>query len=226
MLDWLEVHEGMRVTVAQDTRLISPVNTEFSELWVTLKPGQNPTPRGGVVYKGYDDPNSGRLMILSLTGAPAATSAPRWPPGPPARSTTSRSAATSLQATQLGTITEGGLKRQKVLPPKKQGDLSVATYNVENLAATNPAAKFARLAEAVVTNLGTPDILALEEIQDNNGATDNGVVAADQTVAKFIAAIQAAGGPDVRLALRSTRTTAPRLRSTAAATVSSRGSAV
>ncbi|SNS23555.1 hypothetical protein SAMN05216276_100681 [Streptosporangium subroseum] len=195
VLDWLEVHEGMRITIAEDTRLISPVNTEFSELWVTLKPGQNPTPRGGSLYKSYDDPNSGRLMILALNGAPAANVGSTLAAGTTGPLDYQSFGGYVVQATQLGTITEGGLKRQKVLPPKKQGDLSVATYNVENLAANNPAAKFARLAEAVVTNLGTPDILALEEIQDNNGATDNGVVAADQTVAKFIAAIQAAGGP-------------------------------
>ncbi|WP_243657545.1 endonuclease/exonuclease/phosphatase family protein [Parafrankia sp. BMG5.11] len=70
VLDWLEVHEGMRVTVAQDTRLISPVDTEFGELWVTLKPAQNPTPRGGSAYVSYDDPNSGRLMLQALNGAP------------------------------------------------------------------------------------------------------------------------------------------------------------
>jgi predicted extracellular nuclease len=185
----------MRITIAEETRLISPVNTEFSELWVTLKPGQNPTPRGGSLYKSYDDPNSGRLMILALNGAPAANVGSTLAAGTTGPLDYQSFGGYVVQATQLGTITEGGLKRQKVLPPKKQGDLSVATYNVENLAANNPAAKFARLAEAVVTNLGTPDILALEEIQDNNGATDNGVVAADQTVAKFIAAIQAAGGP-------------------------------
>ena len=195
VLDWLEVHEGMRVTVAQDTRLVSPVNTEFDELWVTLKPGQNPTPRGGTVYKGYDDQNSGRLMIQALNGAPAANVGSTLAAGTTGVVDYQSFGGYVVQATQLGTITEGGLKKQKVLPPKKAGDLSVATYNVENLAATNPASKFARLAEAVVHNLGSPDILALEEIQDNNGATNDAVVAADQTVAKFIAAIQAAGGP-------------------------------
>ncbi|GAA1024415.1 endonuclease [Acrocarpospora pleiomorpha] len=195
VLDWLETHEGMRVTVNQDTRLISPVNTEFNELWVTLKPGQNPTPRGGSVYTGYDDQNSGRLMILALNGAPAANVGSTLAAGTTGPVDYQSFGGYVVQATQLGAITEGGLKRQKVLPPKKQGDLSVATYNVENLAATNPDAKFARLAEAVVNNLGKPDVLALEEIQDNNGATNNGVVAANETVAKFIAAIQTAGGP-------------------------------
>ncbi|GAA0973729.1 endonuclease/exonuclease/phosphatase family protein [Acrocarpospora macrocephala] len=195
VLDWLETHEGMRVTIAQDTRLVSPVNTEFDELWVTLKPGQNPTPRGGTVYKGYDDPNSGRIMLLALNGAPAANVGSTLAAGSTGVVDYQSFGGYVIQATELGAITEGTLKRQKVLPPKKQGDLSVATYNVENLAFTNPDAKFARLAEAIVTNLGKPDIVALEEIQDNNGATNNGVVAADQTVAKFIAAIVAAGGP-------------------------------
>jgi uncharacterized protein len=47
----------------------------------------------------------------------------------------------------------------------------------------------------VVTNLSKPDVVALEEIQDNTGATDDGVVAADQTLTKFTDAIVAAGGP-------------------------------
>ncbi|MEV5411110.1 lamin tail domain-containing protein [Thermopolyspora sp. NPDC052614] len=195
VLDWLEVHEGMRVTLTQDTRLISPVNTEFDELWVTLKPGQNPTPRGGSIYTSYDDPNSGRLMIVALNGAPAANVGSTLAAGTTGPIDYQSFGGYVVQATTLGTITEGGLKRQKVLAPKKEGDLSIATYNVENLAATNPDAKFARLAQAVVDNLGSPDILALEEIQDNNGATNDSVVAADQTVAKFIAAIGAAGGP-------------------------------
>ncbi|GAA3553587.1 lamin tail domain-containing protein [Kribbella ginsengisoli] len=195
VLDWLETHEGMRISIDQATRLVSPVNTQFGELWVTLKPGQNPTPRGGTIYKSYDDQNSGRLMIASLIGAPAANVGSTLAAGTAGPLDYQSFGGYALMATQLGTITEGGLKKQMVLPPKKAGDLSVATYNVENLAATNPDSKFAKLAQAVVSNLGSPDILALEEIQDNNGATDNGVVAADQTIAKFIAAIQAAGGP-------------------------------
>ncbi|EFC86441.1 endonuclease/exonuclease/phosphatase family protein [Parafrankia sp. EUN1f] len=195
VLDWLEVHEGMRVTVAQDTRLISPVNTEFGELWVTLKPTQNQTPRGGSAYVSYDDPNSGRLMLQALDGAPAANVGSTLAAGSVGVVDYQSFGGYVIQTTTLGTITDGGLKRQKVTPPKKTGDLSIATYNVENLTAGDSDAKFARLAEAVVVNLGKPDILALEEIQDNNGTVDDGVVAADQTVARFIAAIVAAGGP-------------------------------
>ena len=51
------------------------------------------------------------------------------------------------------------------------------------------------LAQIIVARLGAPDIVALEEIQDNNGTTDDGNVAADQTYARLIAAIASASGP-------------------------------
>ena len=41
----------------------------------------------------------------------------------------------------------------------------------------------------------TAPLLSLEEIQDNNGATNNGVVDASQTLNELIAAIQSEGGP-------------------------------
>ena len=44
-------------------------------------------------------------------------------------------------------------------------------------------------------NLQSPDILALEEIQDNSGATADGTVDSTQTTDKLIGAITAAGGP-------------------------------
>ncbi|PZS17842.1 MAG: hypothetical protein DLM57_07570, partial [Pseudonocardiales bacterium] len=69
------------------------------------------------------------------------------------------------------------------------------TYNVENLAPGDPDTKYQALGQGVVTNLASPDIVSLEEIQDNTGATDDGVVAADVTLAKLTAAISAAGGP-------------------------------
>ena len=50
-------------------------------------------------------------------------------------------------------------------------------------------------AQGVVTNLASPDIIAVEEVQDNTGAADDGTVAADQTLTRLTAAISAAGGP-------------------------------
>src|SRR5919199_1646646 len=47
----------------------------------------------------------------------------------------------------------------------------------------------------LVNNLKSPDIVSGEEVQDDNGPTDNGVVSANQTLDQLVAAIQAAGGP-------------------------------
>ncbi len=73
--------------------------------------------------------------------------------------------------------------------------LTVSTFNVENLDPGDGSAKFNALASAIVNNLNSPDILNLEEIQDNNGPTNDSVVAANVTIQTLIDAIVAAGGP-------------------------------
>ena len=47
----------------------------------------------------------------------------------------------------------------------------------------------------IVNNLAAPDIVGLEEIQDNDGATNDSVVDANVTLDRLVAAIAAAGGP-------------------------------
>src|SRR5438045_7673336 len=41
----------------------------------------------------------------------------------------------------------------------------------------------------------SPDLIAVEEVQDNNGASDNGVVDPSVTIGTLITAISNAGGP-------------------------------
>lgn len=71
--------------------------------------------------------------------------------------------------------------------------LTVATYNARNMTPTS--SHIPAFSAQIVNNLRSPDIIGLEEIQDNNGTTNNGVVDADLTLNTLIAAIQAAGGP-------------------------------
>lgn len=95
----------------------------------------------------------------------------------------------------------------------KGEQLTIATYNVENLDPKKENVKqvedksprnvdddlgsghFSGLAETIVNNLKTPDILALQEVQDNDGAELTSVVDATQTADALIGAIQTAGGP-------------------------------
>ncbi len=94
------------------------------------------------------------------------------------------------------------------------GQVTIASYNVLNLDPivedinnvddNDPGeidddigdGRFDAIAGHIVTNLGTPDIIGLQEVQDNTGAEINdGVTAADVTLQTLIDAIVAAGGP-------------------------------
>ncbi len=102
-----------------------------------------------------------------------------------------------LQLTSALTRVDGGLQRE-VTRRQRQGELAIATFNVENLSAnplTNPPAKFAALAGLIVNNLRSPDLIAVEEVQDNDGAASPAPTDASLTWRTLIAAIQAAGGP-------------------------------
>ena len=98
-----------------------------------------------------------------------------------------------LEVTSLPAVVSGGLAREAAIPAGA-GE-SPSPFNVENLDPGDGAAKFNELASLIVTNLTSPDIVAVEEIQDNNGPTNDGVVDATTTYNTLIAAIQAAGGP-------------------------------
>jgi uncharacterized protein len=99
-----------------------------------------------------------------------------------------------IQALTQPVFVESTIERE-VAAAAHPSDLTVATFNVENLAANNPQSKFDELAGMIVHNLRAPAIVAIEEIQDDSGVTDNGIVNAAQTWAKLLAAIAATGGP-------------------------------
>jgi predicted extracellular nuclease len=92
------------------------------------------------------------------------------------------------------TVVDGGVQRE-VTQKSSPLQVSVATFNVENLDPSDGDAKFDGLAQAVVKNLAAPDILGLEEVQDNDGATNSGTTASDVTLNMLAAAIVKAGGP-------------------------------
>ena len=71
--------------------------------------------------------------------------------------------------------------------------LTVATFNVLNL---HPGSRFKAggsrvdsVARAIAENLGGPDIVALQEIQDDSGPTNDGVVEARRTAERLVAAL-------------------------------------
>ena len=192
-LEFWEAHEGMLVTV-NDVRVVGPGQPEFGEIYVTTKPDELRTPRGGTYIRSYAETPTGRLLILPVNGqVPAADVGDVLGGATTGPVDWSRFGGYAVAATTLGTLVDNNLQATTATA-QATDQLAVATYNVENLDPTDPADKFARLAQGVVTNLASPDVVALEEIQDNNGATNNGVVAADATLNQLTAAIKTAGG--------------------------------
>lgn len=198
-MEWYESHEGELVTV-DDARVVGPGKAQYGEIYVTSKPAEFPTARGGTYLSSYAALPTGRILVSPVNGqvppanvgdvlAGATTGPIDW----------SLYGGYDIAATALGSRVDNGLTKT-VVDPATADELTVATYNVENLAPSDAATKYAALAEGIVTNLRSPDIITVEEIQDNSGATDNGVVASDVTVAKLVAAIAAAGGPTYQAA--------------------------
>ncbi|MCM3323165.1 5'-nucleotidase C-terminal domain-containing protein [Cytobacillus kochii] len=78
---------------------------------------------------------------------------------------------------------------------KDEGKLTVASYNIENYYEGTSQEKTNRIAQSMVNELNSPDIIGLVEVQDDNGPTDDGITTAKASYEKLIAAIAANGGP-------------------------------
>jgi predicted extracellular nuclease len=190
-LDFWESLEGMRVSIT-NLQVVGPTN-RFGETSVVPPGSTVRTGRGGIVQQA-NDPNPERIVL-----APTLVDIPRANVGDSYAGTTVGVVDYNFGNFELlpsvaPTLVSGGLQREVTKQPNAL-QLSVATFNVENLAPGDPQTKFDTLAQYAVRNLQAPDVLALEEIQDNSGATNDGVVAADLTIGKLVTAIRAAGGP-------------------------------
>jgi predicted extracellular nuclease len=196
-IDFYESLEGMRVTV-RDAKVVGPTKS-FGEM--TVIPGKHvnalTSRRGGVVYSGYNHPNAMRVQLddaLLPAGAMPMANVGDSIAGDTVGVMDYSFSNPKLEVTTTPTLTLGGLQRE-ITQRQSNNQLAVSTFNVENLAPADPQIKFDRLAAQIVNNLRSPDILALEEIQDNNGAARLGIVDSTLTSDKLIAAISAAGGP-------------------------------
>lgn len=192
-IDFYESLEGMRVQI-NGARVIGPTS-DFNEIPVLVDNGLNAgllTSRNGVVIRATDF-NPERIILDD-----GVVSLPQANVGDSFASVTGLMDYSfgnfKLLATAISPLQSGGIAAE-VARVSAAGETTIASYNVENLAASNDPAKFARLAQQIVSQLQAPDIIAVMEVQDNNGATNDSVISADQTVANLVSAIQSAGGP-------------------------------
>lgn len=199
-IDFYESLEGMRVQV-NNPLATSPTRSfgTSQEIWVLADNGANATSRtarGGSLIT-LTDFNPERIQIDDLNNSLVL---------PTVNVGTQLSSVVGvvnydfsnyevLVSTAPTVVTPSPLQKEVTALAPTANQLTVATFNVENLDPSDGTTKFSNLANRIVANLLAPDIITVEEIQDNNGATNDGVVDASTTYQTLINAIVAAGGP-------------------------------
>jgi len=190
-LDFYESMEGMRVTLP--TAISSgPTMTGNLNGDTAVHVGGSPwqSSRGGLVV-GAGNFNGDRMFIDNrITAAPSVNS------GATLSNITGvidySFANYRMVLTQSATVVSNPLLRESAVIPS--GHFGLASYNVENLAGTADPARFTAIANQIAGNLGAPHLISLQEVQDNNGATNNGVVAADLTLTNLATSLNTATG--------------------------------
>jgi predicted extracellular nuclease len=217
-LDLWESLEGMLVTVDDavvtgPAAEVSPGSFRLPVLAGNGASASERTPRGGIIISPLGDETDFNPERIILSSALLPREAQRHPTQRFTAANTSDQIETPITGvvdysfgnfevvpTAPFTLASSTLTPE-VAAPAGTNELAVATFNVENLDPTDvpPTAAddaFARLAAIIVTNLRSPDLIMLEEVQDNTGPTrGDGVVDANITTDLLIDAITAAGGP-------------------------------
>ena len=198
-LDFWESVEGMRVQLNNPVA-VGPTNA-FAETPVVGDDGANAslrTPRGGILLRPNDG-NPERIVLADaiVPNLPAANVGDHYQ-GSVEGIVDYNFGLFMLELTAMPTVVHDGVTPETTAAPGEH-DVSIATFNFENLDPTDPQSKFDRLAGILVHNLRSPDIVSGEEVQDDSGPAgvggDNGVVSANATLDELVAAIEQAGGP-------------------------------
>ena len=194
-LDFYESLEGMLVQI-NDPVIVGPTNS-FNEIPVLPDNGSWAGPRtahGGIPYS-YEDGNPERIIVDdAIAPIPGGLNVGDHFAGFVTGVVDYNFGLFMVELTQTPTRVAGFLTKETTALPTVN-ELTVATFNVQNLDPGDGAAKFDTLATLIVNNMKSPDLIAVEEVQDNNGATDNGVVDPSVTIGNLITAISTAGGP-------------------------------
>ncbi|MGH9119096.1 MAG: Ig-like domain-containing protein [Acidimicrobiales bacterium] len=194
-IDFYESLESMRVQI-NDAVATGPTNN-FGEVSVVGDNGANAGPRtarGGVVVTPGDFNPERVFLDDTIVGPTPVVNVGDGFTAPAVGIMDYSFGNYKLYLTSPLTGVDRGLVRETTRDVVEH-ELSVATFNVENLNPNDPAAKFEGLADVVVEHLRSPDIVALEEIQDNNGTENDAVTDANLTLGALVAAIEDAGGP-------------------------------
>ena len=210
-IDFYESLESMLISVSS-ARVTGPVNYQ-GEYWVTPEPvtdNSGANLRGGLTIMdratGIEtgiDYNPERIQLddelIGKTGK-------RFNIG----STVSEiegvlgysSGNYELLLTHQPIVTNKYLPYERTALESLDSALTVATYNVKNLDPNDTdgdedirRGQFRMMALQIVRSLQSPDIIALQEVQDNDGSVESRITSARETLTLLVNEIKAKGGP-------------------------------
>jgi uncharacterized protein len=193
-IDFYESLEGMLVQV-NDAVVVGPTNT-YKEIIVLGDLGANAsvrTPRGGIVVR-ENDFNPERIMLDDKLNNTPFVNVGDISRQPIVGVMDYDFGNFKIQVTSDIEFDPGGLSPSPALEPAMEGQLRVVSYNVLNLSAIEPD-RITRLADQIVNLMAAPDIIGLQEIQDNDGSEGQDAISADLTYQGIIDDILELGGP-------------------------------
>lgn len=193
-LDFWSGLEGSLVTVADP--LVVGALDGFGQVAIVADGGRKSgprTPRGGLLST-ETDLHPERIVVAPLGTDPLPAAKVGDHLGPVTGLLEFRFDAWHLRAIEPVEIAVESPWR--AAPGRLSGEpTTVASYNTLNLSATLSKERFDALARSIVADLGSPALVALQEIQDDSGPADDGVTTAEATLGRLVDAILAAGGP-------------------------------
>ena len=195
--DFYESLEGMRVQINDALVLGSPKKVSGKMLiYVLADNGTDASlrsARGGILLRP-GDANPERIAVSYKDGPKELNAGDRL--AEPVTGVLTYDTYNHYYLVEIDnlTATSGNLTPELSTGEANQGELSIATFNVENLYSNDP--KLKNLSKQIVFNLSLPDIIALQEVGDNNGDKDKEehIVAADQTFGNLIKAVYDSSG--------------------------------
>jgi predicted extracellular nuclease len=208
--------EGVRVRIP-DAVVVSPPNDipKLSDLAVVANSGASAGPR--TIAGGLQEPSPAVLSVrMSVDHLPEVNVGARFPGGLEGN-VVERHGHYQVRVGTPGEMLASPMKRERTTLRERFPDpkhvLFVASINAENkdvhVEDVNKvqdhdkrlvdddvgSGQLARLVDQIIDNLGSPDIVAMQEIQDNDGAELSDVVDASQTWQAIIDEIVRRGGP-------------------------------
>jgi len=221
-IDFYESLEGMLVTIEKPVAVsaIRQFSTFSAEVFVLANHGRDVAPRDARTKRGginlqasldnTGDQNPERIQIQFDGTLFGSTNYPSIKVGDKLDNVTGV-VGYSFGNYEVNALAKIDYKPSKIKAEKTRKSpanaLTVASYNVLNLSAVpGDDAQRNKVAAHIAYNLRAPDVLALQEIQDNNGDISDcpssdpsacaDVLDATETLQILVDAIKAAGGPD------------------------------